>query len=48
MAGAAIARQFGRPGLDRDAVGHVKGEWPYLEKIRDPASLTGSRPSKTR
>jgi putative transposase len=28
--------------------GHVKGEWPHLEKIRDPGELDRSRPSTTR
>jgi putative transposase len=42
MAGVAIAWQFGRPHTPQDQAwietlsGHVKGEWPYLEKIRDP------------
>jgi putative transposase len=46
LAGVAIARQFGRPGVPQDQgwietlFGHVKGEWPHLEKIRDPAELT--------
>ena len=43
MAGVAIAQQFGRPHTPQDQAwietlfGHVKGEWPHLEKIRDPA-----------
>ena len=45
MAGVAIAQQFGRPGTPMDQAwietlfGHVKGEWPHLEKIRDPGEL---------
>lgn len=45
LAGVAIARQFGRPGVPQDQAwvetlfGHVKGEWPHLEQIRDPAEL---------
>jgi transposase InsO family protein len=45
LAGIAIARQFGRPGVPQDQgwietlFGHVKGEWPHLEQIRDPAEL---------
>lgn len=45
MAGVAIARQFGRPHTPQDQAwietlfGHVKGEWPHLEKIRDPGEL---------
>ncbi|WP_448073528.1 integrase core domain-containing protein [Georgenia yuyongxinii] len=45
LAGVAIARQFGRPGVPQDQAwietlfGHVKGEWPHLEKIRDGAEL---------
>ena len=45
MAGVAIAQQFGRPGTPTDQAwietlfGHVKGEWPHLEKIRDPGEL---------
>jgi transposase InsO family protein len=41
----AIAQQFGRPHTPQDQAwietlfGHVKGEWPYLEKIRDPGEL---------
>jgi transposase InsO family protein len=45
LAGVAIARQFGRPGVPQDQgwietlFGHVKGEWPHLEHIRDGAEL---------
>jgi len=45
LAGVAIARQFGRPGVPQDQAwietlfGHVKGEWPHLEHIRDPGEL---------
>ncbi|MGH3499928.1 MAG: transposase [Nocardioidaceae bacterium] len=45
LAGVAIATQFGRPGVPQDQAwietlfGHVKGDWPYLEKIRDPGEL---------
>jgi putative transposase len=45
MAGVAIAQQFGRPHTPQDQAwietlfGHVKGEWPHLEKIRDPGGL---------
>jgi putative transposase len=45
MAACAIMQRFGRPGTPTDQAwveslfGHVKGEWPYLEKIRDPAQL---------
>jgi putative transposase len=45
LAGVAIAQQFGRPHTPQDQAwietlsGHVKGEWPHLEKIRDPAEL---------
>ncbi len=45
LAGAYIAQQFGRPGTPTDQAwietlfGHVKGEWPHLEAIRDPAEL---------
>ena len=45
MAALAIAQQFGRPHTPTDQAwietlfGHVKGEWPHLEKIRDPAAL---------
>lgn len=45
LAGVAIARQFGRPGVPQDQAwietlfGHVKGEWPHLEHITDGAEL---------
>ena len=45
MAGVAIAQQFGRPHTPQDQAwietlfGHVKDEWPHLEKIRDPGEL---------
>jgi transposase InsO family protein len=45
LAGVAIAQQFGRPYTPTDQAwietlfGHVKGEWPHLEKITDPGEL---------
>jgi transposase InsO family protein len=45
LAGMAIATRFGRPHTPTDQAwiealfGHVKGEWPHLEKIRDPGTL---------
>jgi putative transposase len=45
LAAVAIAQQFGRPHTPQDQAwietlfGHVKGEWPHLEKITDPAML---------
>lgn len=45
LAGVAIAQQFGRPGTPQDQAwietlfGHVKSEWPHLEKITDPGEL---------
>src|SRR5699024_5952964 len=45
LAGVAIARHFGRPGVPQDQAwietlfGHIKGEWPHLEKIRDAGEL---------
>jgi putative transposase len=45
LAGMAIATRFGRPGVPQDQAwieslfGHVKTEWPHLEKIRDPGTL---------
>ena len=45
MAAVAIAQHFGRPHTPTDQAwietlfGHVKGEWPHLEKIRDPGEL---------
>jgi transposase InsO family protein len=45
LAGVAIAQQFGRPHTPNDQAwieslfGHVKTDWPHLEKIRDPGRL---------
>jgi putative transposase len=45
MALHALAMHVGRPGVPTDQAhieslfGHVKGEWPHLEQIRDPAVL---------
>jgi transposase InsO family protein len=45
MAGARIAQHFGRPSTPNDQAwvesffGHLKGEFPHLEKIRDPGDL---------
>jgi putative transposase len=45
LAGVAIATRFGRPHTPTDQAhiesffGHVKAEWPHLEKIRDPGQL---------
>jgi transposase InsO family protein len=45
MAALAIAQHFGRPHTPTDQAwietlfGHVKGEWPHLETIRDPGEL---------
>jgi putative transposase len=45
LAGARIATHFGRPGTPNDQAwiesffGHLKGEHPYLDKIRDPGEL---------
>jgi transposase InsO family protein len=45
LAGVAIAQQFGRPHTPEDQAwietlfGHVKGEWPHLERISDPGEL---------
>jgi putative transposase len=45
MALCAIAQHFGRPGTPTDQAwieslfGHVKGEWPHLDLIEDPAVL---------
>jgi transposase InsO family protein len=45
LAGVAIAQQFGRPATPTDQAwieslfSHVKGDWPYLEQIRQPAEL---------
>jgi len=46
MAACAIMQRFGRPGTPTDQAwieslfGHVKGDWPHLDKIRDPGELT--------
>jgi len=45
LAAVAIAQQFGRPHTPQDQAwietlfGHVKGEWPHLEKITEPTEL---------
>lgn len=45
MAGARIARHFGRPGTPNDQAwiesffGHLKDEHPHLDKIEDPGEL---------
>jgi putative transposase len=45
MAALAIAQHFGRPHTPTDQAwietlfGHLKGEWPHLETIRDPGDL---------
>ena len=45
MAACAIMQRFGRPGTPTDQAwieslfGHVKGDWPHREKIRDPGEL---------
>jgi len=45
LAGVHIAQHFGRPHTPTDQAwietlfGHVKGEWPHLEKIIDPGDL---------
>lgn len=45
LAGARIAQHFGRPGTPNDQAwiesffGHLKGEFPHLDKIRDPGEL---------
>ena len=45
MAACAIMQRFGRPGTPTDQAwieslfGHVKADWPHLEKIRDPGEL---------
>ena len=45
MAMCAIAQHFGRPGTPTDQAwieslfGHVKADWPHLDRIRDPATL---------
>ena len=46
MAAMAVAQHHGRPHTPTDQAwietlfGHVKGEWPHLETICDPATLT--------
>jgi transposase InsO family protein len=46
LAGVHIAQHFGRPHTPTDQAwietlfGHVKGEWPHLEKITDAGELT--------
>ena len=46
MAACAIMQRFGRPGTPTDQAwietlfGHIKDEWPHLEKIRDAGELT--------
>ena len=45
LALCSIASRFGRPGTPTDQAwietlfGHVKTEWPHLEKITDPNTL---------
>jgi transposase InsO family protein len=45
MAMCAIAQHFGRPGTPTDQAwieslfGHIKADWPHLDKIRDPDTL---------
>ena len=45
MAGARIAQHFGRPSTPNDQAwvesffGHLKGEFPHLEKISDPGEI---------
>ena len=45
LAMCSIAARFGRPGTPTDQAwietlfGHVKTEWPHLEKITDPSML---------
>ncbi len=45
MAACAIMQRVGRPGTPTDQAwieslfGHVKTDWPHLEKIRDPGEL---------
>ena len=57
MALHALAMHTGRPGTPTDQAhiesffGHIKADWPHLEKIRDPAVLatelgTRARPSR--
>lgn len=45
MALCSIVQHFGRPGVPTDQApiesffGHLKGEYPHLEQIRDPSQL---------
>lgn len=45
LAGARIAQHFGRPGTPNDQAwvesffGHLKGEFPHLDRITDPGDL---------
>jgi len=45
MAACAVMQRFGRPSTPTDQAwieslfGHVKGEWPHLERIRDRGEL---------
>ena len=45
LASCSIVQHFGRPHTPTDQApiesffGHVKGEWPHLERIRDPNEL---------
>src|SRR5205807_7308209 len=47
MALCAIAQHFGRPGTPTDQAwieslfGHVKADWPHLDRIDDPAVFEG-------
>ncbi len=47
MVACAIVQRLGRPGVPTDQAwietlfGHVKAEWPHLERIRDPVTLEG-------
>lgn len=46
MAACAIMQRFGRPGTPTDQAwieslfGHVKADWPHLERIKDPGELS--------
>jgi len=50
MALCPIAQRFGRPGTPTDQAwiesfnGHLKGEYPHLLAITDPATLRIARP----
>jgi hypothetical protein len=54
MAACAIMQRFGRPGTSTDQAwieslfGHVKTDWPHLEKTRDPARSPRTRPRPRR